>query len=121
MSYIMPSDRSPFRALIAPDRPMSGPVGLAPAGRMNARTAARAEARLQEMDRLATARHCGERVHHRLRDHDACAHSQTHRYRRHPDRVDRDSPGQYRAGGDLRRLRVLYADVLRLFCTANDR
>src|SRR3954464_14714859 len=121
MSYIMPSDPSPHRALIASDRPMSGWSVLPPAGRMNARTADRAEARLQEMDRLAATRRCGERLHHRVRDHHTGTDAQGHRHRGYPDRVDRDPPRQYRAGGDLRMLRVLYADLLRLFCTANDR
>src|SRR6266702_7551310 len=110
----MPSDRRPLLATVAPDWPVARSGGFAPAGRMNARTAARAETRLEEMDRLATARNCRERGDHRLRGDHAGADPQGHRYRRHPDRLDRDSPRQHRAGRDLRVLRVLYADLLRL-------
>src|SRR4051812_40725289 len=115
----MPSDR---RHLWQRSRPSAnGRIRLALAGRMNARTAARAETRLQEMDRLATTRDRRERDDHRLRGHHATADPEGHRYRCHPDRVDRDSARAYRAGRDLRALSVLYADPLRFFCTANDR
>src|SRR5258708_3630059 len=83
-----------------------------PAGRTNARTADHAWAWLQEMDRLETARNRGEHSHHRFCGHDPGPHPQRCRYRRDPDRADRNTAAPHRARRAVRGRRVLHAYVL---------
>src|SRR5262249_23192047 len=83
-----------------------------PAGRMNARTADRAQARLHEMDRLETAGSRGESAYHHPCDQDPGPYAEGRRHRRDPDRTDGDTRGPYRDGRAVRGLRVLYPDLL---------
>src|SRR5882724_5017555 len=104
----------PHRERLTTARPMisTGFQTSAPAGRMNARTADRAGAWFQEMDRLEAAWGRGQPPHHCLCDHDPGAHAEGRRHRRYLDRADRHTAGPYRARGAVRGVRVLHPHLL---------
>src|SRR3974390_332477 len=80
---------------------------VAPAGRMNARPADRAGAWFQEMDRLETTRDRGKSADHCLCDQDLGPYAEGRRYRRDPDRADRNPTGSYCPRRIVRGLRIL--------------
>src|SRR4051794_10328897 len=87
---------------------------------MNARNADHAHAWLQETDRLETAWSCGERPHHPLCGHDPGSHSPGCRHQCNLDCTDGIEAATRRARRVVRDRRILYPDILRLFCAAHD-
>src|SRR3954447_24925380 len=88
---------------------------------MNARNADHARTWLRETDRLETGWSCGERPYHPLCSHDPGPHSPGCRHWCNLDCTDGIEAATRRARRVVRGRCILYADILRLFCAADDR